>query len=267
MAKIQFTKTLQKEYQDLYASMEIRLAKLAVVETNVDKILQYKSRYQAAAEPLGIPWYFVGIIHSMECSMSFSRHLHNGDPLTARTIQVPSGRPKVGMPPFSWEESAIDALNSHNLSQIDEWSLARILYEFERYNGWGYRLYHSHVYSPYLWSCSNHYTTGKYIADGTWSDTAGSQQIGAAVLLRRLEERNKISLFSGHADPEESSALTSTGQPFFTISKQVQPRAADLQRFLNTFAGVTLLVDGIAGKKTSAAVKKIFGHELLDDDK
>lgn len=264
MAKIQFTQTLQKEYQDLYSSMEIRLAKLALVEANVDKILQYKSRYQAAAEPLGIPWYFVGIIHSMECSQSFSRHLHNGDLLTARTIQVPSGRPKMGTPPFSWEESAIDALCCHNLQQVGDWSLARMLYEFERYNGWGYRLYHAHVYSPYLWSCSNHYSKGKYIADGTWSDTATSQQIGAVVLLRRLEERNEISLPSEQLTASVLSTTFSTDKPFFTLNKEVQPRAADLQRFLNTFPGITLLVDGVLGKKTSDAVKKIFGQELSD---
>ena len=184
MATIQFTKTLQAQYEDLYTRMEIRLDKLSIVEKHVDQILQNKSRYQTVAEPLGLPWYFVGIIHSMECGRNFSRHLHNGDPLTARTIQVPRGRPKTGQPPFSWEDSATDALKYHNLHQIADWSLVRILYEFERYNGWGYRMYHAHVYSPYLWSYSNQYSKGKYIADGTWRDAAESQQIGAVVLCR-----------------------------------------------------------------------------------
>lgn len=255
MATISFTKTLQKQYEDLYTSMEIRLDKLSIVESNVDKILQNKSRYQAVGSPLQVPWYFVAIIHSMESSRNFSRHLHNGDPLTARTRQVPSGRPKTGSPPFTWEESAIDALKYHDLNRIKEWPLVRILYELERYNGWGYRLYHQHVHSPYLWSFSNQYTKGKYIADGTWSDTAVSQQIGAAVLLRRLEERHEISPLSPPPTVREA---------FFTYSKKVEPRAADLQRFLNTFDGITLLVDGIAGKKTSDAVKKLFGNYLLN---
>lgn len=253
MSPIQFTKSLQKEYEDLYTRMEIRLDKLSVVESNVDKILQYKSRYQAVGGPLNIPWYFVGIIHSMESGQSFSRHLHNGDPLTARTIQVPSGRPKTGNPPFTWEVSAADALKYHDLDQVSEWTLTRILFEFERYNGWGYRLYHQHVYSPYLWSCSNQYTKGKYIADGTWSETAVSQQIGAVVLLRRLEERHEIPNFS---------KLPSGNKPFFTYSNQKEPRADDLQRFLNTFDGITLLVDGAPGLKTSEAVKKLFGNYL-----
>lgn len=253
MAIIQFTKTLQKEYEDIYTRMEIRLDKLPIIENNVDKILQYKSRYQAVGEPLQIPWFFIGIIHSLESGRNFSRHLHNGDPLTRRTTHVPSGRPKIGNPPFSWEESAIDALKYHSLNRVSEWSLERILYEFERYNGWGYRLYHTHVYSPYLWSYSNQYIKGKYIADGTWSETAVSQQIGAVVLLRRLEERNEIPPFS---------KLPSASKPFFTYSNRTEPRADDLQRFLNTFDGTPLLVDGKPGKKTSDAVKRLFGNYL-----
>lgn len=78
--------------------MEIRLDKLSIVETNVDKILQNKSRYQKVVESSQIPWYFVGIINSMESGQNFSTHLHNGDPLTKRTTHVPSGRPKTGNP-------------------------------------------------------------------------------------------------------------------------------------------------------------------------
>lgn len=253
MRTIKLNSTLKKAYEDLYTYTEIRLDKLSDVDNIIDEVIQHKSRYQSVGEPLGIPWYFVGIVHNMECGRNFSKHLHNGDPLTRRTVQVPKERPKAGNPPFSWEESAIDALMCKSLDKIREWPLTRILYELERYNGWGYRLYHPHVYSPYLWSCSNKYTKGKYIADGTWSETAVSKQIGAAVLLRRLEERNEIAPFS---------KLHFGEKPFFKFSKDSEPRADDLQRFLNTFDGVTLLVDGVPGKKTSDVVKKLFGQYL-----
>jgi len=59
------------------------------VENNINKILQYKSRYQTIVEPLQIFWYFEGIIHSMESGRNFLRHLHNGDPLTGRTLIFP----------------------------------------------------------------------------------------------------------------------------------------------------------------------------------
>ena len=66
-----------------------------------------------------------------------------------------------GKPPFTWEESASDALALRGLRGDTDWSLAGTLYQLEGYNGWGYRLYHQHVLSPYLWSYSNHYQSGK----------------------------------------------------------------------------------------------------------
>jgi len=57
-----------------------------------------------------------------------------------------------------------------------------MLYEFEKWNGFGYRLYHPKVLSPYLWGFSNHYTSGKYTADGKFDESAVSTQCGAAVL-------------------------------------------------------------------------------------
>ena len=86
----------------------------------------------------------------MESSLNFKRHLHNGDPLTARTVHVPSGRPRQGDPPFTWEQSAADALTLRNLGPRTDWSLSGTLYALEGYNGWGYRRYHPEVFSPYL---------------------------------------------------------------------------------------------------------------------
>jgi lysozyme family protein len=64
----------------------------------------------------------------------------------------------------------------------EDWSLQGMLYKLKGYNGWGYRLYNPHALSPYPWGGSNSYTSGKYIADERWSDTAISKQIGAAVI-------------------------------------------------------------------------------------
>lgn len=189
----------------------------------------------------------------MESGLDFTCHLHNGDPLSARTVHVPAGRPKSGKPPFTWEESAEDALRMRRIERVESWSLERVLYELERYNGWGYRLYHPYVLSPYLWSFSNHYTSGKYTADGRWSDTAKSRQCGAAVILRRLEERGEISF----SEPPET--------PLFYYSTGLVEGSEKLQEFLNGIEGITLRVDGRPGRKTSNAVKKAFGFYLAED--
>jgi lysozyme family protein len=141
-----------------------------------------------------VPWYVVGIIHSLEAGSDFTRHLHNGDPLTARTTHWPPGHPATGRPPFTWEASATDALRLKGFDTWRDWTIAGTLYKLEAYNGFGYRDHHPDVPSPYLWSFSNHYTRGKYTSDRHFSRTAVSQQCGAAVLLKRLSSGGRVAL-------------------------------------------------------------------------
>ena len=147
-----------------------------------------------------------------------------------------------------------DALKRRRMDRVDAWTLPHMLYEIEGYNGWGYRKFHSHVKSPYLWSSSNHYTKGKYVADGTWSDTARSNQIGAAVTIKRMQQRGLIETFT-----------TAPKKPVLRYSKRAINRGDDLQRFLNTFDGISLRVDGWTGTRTSDAMEKVFGFRLHGD--
>ncbi|MFO7446213.1 MAG: hypothetical protein R6W90_07585 [Ignavibacteriaceae bacterium] len=180
---------LKTEYQNLFDTMVINSNRVPIVKSIVKKIKANEIRYAAVAEQLNIPWYFAAVIHNMECSLNFSRHLHNGDPLTGRTIHVPAGRPLTGNPPFTWEQSGVDALRLKKLHLWKEWSIPGMLFKLEEYNGFGYRRKHPDVLTPYLWSFSNHYTKGKYIADGKWSDKAVSNQCGAAVILKELSAK------------------------------------------------------------------------------
>ncbi len=180
------TNALRNEYQALYDSCVIGKGHAAEIAATVKKVKQNRKRYEAVGKPLGIPWYVVGLIHAMEGSLSFTTHLHNGDPLTARTVHVPTGRPTTGNPPFTWEQSARDALGYEGFGSWHDWSVPGVLYKLEAYNGWGYRHHPEVGYTPYLWSFSNHYTKGKYVGDGVFSPTTVSQQIGAGVLLNQL---------------------------------------------------------------------------------
>lgn len=189
---INLDSSLKQEYVDLYKNCQIRSERLATVDTTINSLLSNKRRYKAVEKRSNVPWYFIAILHSLESSLNFNTHLHNGDSLTARTVQVPAGRPPMGNPPFSWEESAIDALESAKLTTWNNWSIEGNCYSFEKYNGWGYRMFHSEVKSPYLWSFSNQYTKGKYKSDGRFDPDLVSQQCGAIVLLKRMEERGII---------------------------------------------------------------------------
>ncbi len=137
MAKAAFTPALQAEYERLFNSCIIPSKNLPSVEKLNDQLIGNAPRYQSVADQLGIPWFFIAAIHNMESSQNFKAHLHNGDPLTARTVQVPAGRPKKGNPPFSWEGSAADALTMRGLGAKTDWSLAGMLYQLEGYNGLG----------------------------------------------------------------------------------------------------------------------------------
>lgn len=168
-----------------------------------------QGRYSAVGQPLGIPWWFIAGIHLLESSFNFRTHLHNGDKLTARTFRVPAKRPQGGSPPFTWEFSAADALSGKDLAGRSDWSLARALYRWEAYNGFGYRK--RAIATPYLWSFSTNYTKGKFIGDGVFSAAAVSQQCGAAVLLKALVDLGAVNLgieifTEGKGDDAESGS-------------------------------------------------------------
>ena len=265
MARVVLTPALRGEYVQLFDSCRIRPERGEDVESLVKQLLNNQPRYEKVAEALGIPWSFIAVIHNMESGQSFHKHLHNGDPLTARTVQQPPGRPKNGSPPFTWEQSAADALQLKRLGADTDWSLAGTLYQLERYNGFGYRLYHPHVLSPYLWGFSNHYSSGKYVADGTWSDSAVSKQCGAAVLLRRMAERGLVE-FADQPLPAASSGPLVAG---YSMQKPGDPaleqQVVALQHWLNGFPGVFVKVDGIPGQRTSEAYRQVTGHYLPGD--
>lgn len=181
---ITLTKALREEYVSLFASCVP--SQPALVASLWGQIAARRALYDDLRTLAGgtIPWHVLGVLHMMEASGRIDRHLHNGDPLTARTVHVPAGRPEAGSPPFSWPQSAEDAVRLEGLHLWADWSLSGTLYRIEGWNGWGYRKYHPDTKSPYLWAGSNVYVSGKYASDGKWDPAAVSKQIGAAVLLR-----------------------------------------------------------------------------------
>jgi lysozyme family protein len=193
---ITLTPKLKKEYEDLFASCVIKPAKQKDGEKIRDKIVANKSRYEAVAAATTVPWFVIAAIHSLESSLNFKTHLHNGDPLTAKTVHVPKGRP-AGSPPFTWEESAIDALTFDGLAGVKKWNLAVILFRLEGFNGFGYRMRHPEVLTPYLWSFTNHYTKGRFVADGKFDANAVSKQAGAAAILKVMLTKGDIEIPAG----------------------------------------------------------------------
>ena len=178
---------LKDEYAGLWASARIRLEYKSEVAAAARRIIQNRPRYDDVSRATGVPWFLIGIMHAMECGLDFKKHLHNGDPLARKTRLVPAGRPTTDGP-WTWEESAADALTmpGKQFDRITDWSIERCCYVLELFNGFGYRA--KGVPSAYLWSMTNQYTSGKYVADHVWSATAVSAQCGALAILKALIE-------------------------------------------------------------------------------
>jgi lysozyme family protein len=197
------TTGLYNEYLALWNAASIKSTALPKVKLAYDKMIANKPRYEAVANRLnmaGVPWYLIAVIHYRESDFNFNTHLHNGDSLKARTVNVPINRPNFAPANgkvYTWEESTIDALMMKIIepkTMIEAWSKGKtdnsiqsLLHKLETWNGSGYRpssLGSKAIPSPYLWSDSSIQQAGKYIADSKFSATTTDQQLGAATLLK-----------------------------------------------------------------------------------
>lgn len=145
-------------------------------------------RYEAVEALSRVPWTFVAVLHHRESGGNFHGVLHNGERIIGtgrKTRLVPSGRG-----PFaSWEEAAVDALMHKGFDKVTDWSLERMCFCAESFNGWGYR--NRGLPSPYLWAGSDIYLRGKYVTDGKFDASVVDRQLGCMVVHRYLTEQNE----------------------------------------------------------------------------
>jgi lysozyme family protein len=192
----QLLQAINNGYQQAFDTMQFDESKLKQSKLDAALILSRKHIYETICNRVNgkMPWYFVGILHFRESTCNMMRHLHNGDSLKTRTVNVPAGRPiedpmNGKAAGYTYIESAVDALTMEEIAfdKEESWTLQLMLLRFEKWNGFGYRrLQHS---NPYLWNGSNHYTGGKFDRDGHYDPSLNDQQTGAAVLLRLLTDK------------------------------------------------------------------------------
>ena len=181
-----WSEEVRVELDLLYRTMQV--TDLPRFEEAEAKAINGRNFYANLGDELnGIPWWFIACCHMLECDFNFEQHLHNGDPLSRRTVNEPVGRPILWRPPFTFRASAIDALTmpGKEFQFVKDWSIPHALWLLEGFNGHGYRLYHG-INSPYLWAGTRHYTTGKYVSDGKYDASAVSKQPGCAGLIKLL---------------------------------------------------------------------------------
>jgi lysozyme family protein len=179
----------------LFQSCIISPEKMNQAKTKAYALMVGEKEYVEASKITTIPWFVIACIHHMECGGNFNRHLHNGDPLTGRTIHVPVGRPipppKSGNFPYTWLESACDALSAYP-PKPPSWDSGHCLLFLEAYNGMGYA--EKDLRSPYIWAATSNYQKGKFTSDGKFDPSATSDQIGCAAMLKLLSDWKMITI-------------------------------------------------------------------------
>jgi lysozyme family protein len=231
------------EYAHMWAHMEIKPSRLDVAQNKAKLIIKGKATYQQLQLKTNVPWYFIGLLHLRESDCDFNTHLHNGDPLTRRTVHVPPNRPIRGTPPFSFEFSAIDALEQKGYHKITDWSIERMAYCLEKYNGWGYR--YRNVPSAYLWASSNQYRKGKFVKDSVFNPNVVDTQLGAMVVLKVLLDMEQLVPESAAPVITDETPNTPTAEiPRPTNNEMAKTsrkwRATDLLHWLTGGTGATV---------------------------
>lgn len=206
------------------------------------RLVAAKERYQTVAIKTGIPWTFIAVTHQRESSQNWNRSLAQGDPWNDVSTHVPAGRG-----PFrSWEDAAFDALVNcaPKASRNTDWSIGGLLTLLEQYNGIGY--FKRGLPSPYIWSGTDQYVKGKYVADGVFDANTVDKQLGCAGLILAIRDLD----------------------PTVAFGTSVQVFDAEwLQASLNKLGALPPLeVDGIAGAATRIAVHAFQkSHSLTVD--
>ena len=234
---------LKSDYAGLWSGMQVRPERAAQVDHIARGLMGNKARYEQVSRTTNVPWSVIAVLHQRESDADFRTYLGNGEPLNRKTRLVPAGRG-----PFStWEEGAIDALQFDGLDKVRDWTPERACYEVEKFNGFGYR--GKHINSPYLWSFSNAYSSGKYVADGRFSASAVDEQCGAIPVLKRIMELDSSVQFNGGA-PAQTQTVDAGSLTMGSIGERVR----QLQTGLAQLGFAVGDIDGEFGPITSAAV-------------
>jgi lysozyme family protein len=198
-----------------------------------------KARYQAVSAKTGVPWPFIAVAHERESSQNWAGSLAQGDRWNKVSTHVPAGRG-----PFkSWEDAAIDALvNCAPRAALNkDWSIGGTLTMLEQYNGLGYA--NKGRPSPYVWSGTDQYVSGKYVRDGVYDPNAVDKQLGCAGLLLAMMSLDPSISFDGNHAPAPPPPAPTVPPPKPSTPSVTNPAPGSLGDFIAS------ILSAIFGKK------------------
>jgi len=160
-----------------------------------------KARYQGVTDHLtafgypGVPWWFTAIVSEREYGgpPHWDKQLGQGDPLHEVSHNEPKGRgpfldhPGDVTPGYdAWTRCALDALVdcAPHAAKWPDWTVGGVMTLFEEYNGLGYAA--RGTASPYVWSGTDQYISGKFIRDHVFDPKRADVQFGCAGILAMM---------------------------------------------------------------------------------
>lgn len=189
---------LEGRARDVYMQHAERTPGMMVGLTQVQEITiqlfinnweKNRHRYEEVSQATNMPAELIAALHWRESTADFNTYLHQGDPLGKPAVNIPTNIPVF----YEWEEAAKHALNmEYHKNRQDDLEIEQdtknpnaLATYAETFNGLGYFLRGKP--SPYVYSGTDQYMSGKYVSDGRYNSNVVDQQIGVMPLLGAID--------------------------------------------------------------------------------
>jgi lysozyme family protein len=241
---------LAPEYTALLAQMKITRG--TAVEAAAHRLISFidEGRYKAGCDATQVPEIDAAASFEREAASNFRLSPAQGDPWDHVSVHVPRG---IG--PFASFTAA--QIKSYQIDHLDavgaaNWSWERSCYEWELFNGFGYRA--RGVHTPYLWAGTSIYTRSKFTGDGVFDANAVDEQLGVIPMMFRIVEL-RPDLALPVAFPAAPMQIAAAVVPPPMATPVGLRDAGDVQRALNSLGcDPPLTVDDSYGRETRRAV-------------
>lgn len=186
-----------------WAGMHVRSSQLAAFHSTAVRLSApaAKARYSGVTDRLvelklqPVPWWFIAVVSEREYGgpPHWDRQLGQGDHLDQKSHNVPAG-----MGPYlshdgdvtpghdAWTRCCVDVLQNSApfAAKWTLWTVGGVLTLLEEYNGLGYAA--RGIASPYVWSGTDQYDHGKFVADHVFDPRRVDVQEGCAGILSMM---------------------------------------------------------------------------------
>lgn len=186
-----------------WSTMHMRADRIALFHSIAVRLCApaAKARYQGVTTKLKeigqqpVPWWFIAVVSEREYGgpPHWDKQLGQGDPLSQVSHNEPRGRgpflahaTDVTPGNDAWTRGCLDALVdcAPYAAKWTDWSIGGFLTLWEEYNGLGYAA--RGVPSAYVWSGTDQYASGKYVADRVYRAGVVDVQEGCAGILAMM---------------------------------------------------------------------------------